>query len=97
MATVVRYVSLRLAWSLICGPIVFGVLIASNAGGRMIVMTARRRKSPEQIARLLGQADRLLANGSDVATVCRNCSSPNPATTGGVKATAARTSMTPSV
>jgi len=37
----------------------------------MIVMTARRRKSPEQIVRLLGQADRLLANGSDVAAVCR--------------------------
>ena len=34
-------------------------------------MTARRRKSPEQIVRLLGKADRLLANGSDVAAVCR--------------------------
>ena len=48
-----------------------GVLVASVAGGRMRVMTARRRKSPEQIVRLLGKADRLLANGSDVAAVCR--------------------------
>ena len=48
-----------------------GVLIASAAGGRMIIMTVRRRKSPEQIVRSLGQADRLLANGADVAAVCR--------------------------
>lgn len=34
-------------------------------------MSARRRKSPEQIVRLLGQADRLLANGADIAAVCR--------------------------
>ncbi len=34
-------------------------------------MTVRRRKSPEQIVRSLGQADRLLANGVDVAAVCR--------------------------
>lgn len=34
-------------------------------------MTARRRKSPEQIVRMLGQADRMLANGADVADVCR--------------------------
>lgn len=34
-------------------------------------MTVRRRKSPEQIVRSLGQADRLLANGADVAAVCR--------------------------
>jgi transposase-like protein len=37
----------------------------------MAVMTARRRKTPEQIVRLLGQADRLLANGDDVAGACR--------------------------
>ena len=48
-----------------------GVLIASAAGGGMIIMTVRRRKSPEQIVRSLGQADRLLANGADVAAVCR--------------------------
>ena len=34
-------------------------------------MTTRRRKSPEQIVRLLGQADQLLANGEDLASVCR--------------------------
>lgn len=37
----------------------------------MIIMTVRRRKSPEQIVRSLGQADRVLANGVDVAAVCR--------------------------
>jgi len=35
-----------------------GVLIASSAGGRKSIMTNRRRKSPEQIVRLLGQATR---------------------------------------
>ncbi len=34
-------------------------------------MTTRRRKSPEQTVRLLGQADQLLANGEDLASVCR--------------------------
>ena len=34
-------------------------------------MATRRRKSPEQIVRLLGQADQLLANGEDLASVCR--------------------------
>ena len=34
-------------------------------------MTVRRRKSPERIVRLLGQADKLLANGGAVAAVCR--------------------------
>ena len=34
-------------------------------------MATRRRKSPEQIVRLLGQADAMLANGEDVAGVCR--------------------------
>lgn len=48
-----------------------GVLIASVAGGRMSIVTTRRRKSPEQIVRLLGQADRLLANGHDVPGACR--------------------------
>ena len=48
-----------------------GVLIAGVAGGRMSIMTTRRRKSPEQIVRLLGQADQLLAGGEDLASVCR--------------------------
>jgi len=34
-------------------------------------MATRRRKSPEQIVRLLGQADAMLANSEDVAGVCR--------------------------
>jgi putative transposase len=37
----------------------------------MIIMSTRRRKSPEQIVRLLQDADRMLANGDDVAAVCR--------------------------
>lgn len=34
-------------------------------------MPTKRRKSPEQIVRLLGQADQMLANEEDVAAVCR--------------------------
>lgn len=30
-----------------------------------------KRHSPEQVVRKLGQADRLLADGADVAAVCR--------------------------
>ena len=48
-----------------------GVLIASVAGGRMRLMTTHRRKFPEQIVRLLGQADQLLANGEDFASASR--------------------------
>jgi hypothetical protein len=48
-----------------------GALIASVAGGRMSIMTTRRRKSPEQIVRLLGQADQLLVNGEDLTFVYR--------------------------
>jgi len=46
------------------------VLSAGVAGGRMSIMITRRRKSPEQIVRLLGQADQLLANDEDLASVC---------------------------
>lgn len=35
-------------------------------------MTTRKRHSPEQIVRKLGRADRLLADGADVAGVCRD-------------------------
>ncbi|OKL50399.1 transposase, partial [Bowdeniella nasicola] len=31
----------------------------------------RKRHTPEQVVRKLGQADRLLADGADVAAVCR--------------------------
>ncbi len=34
-------------------------------------MTTHRRKFPEQIVRLLGQADQLLANGEDFASASR--------------------------
>ena len=34
-------------------------------------MATRRKKSPEQIVRLLGQADSMLANGEDIAGACR--------------------------
>lgn len=34
-------------------------------------MTKRKRHTPEQIVRKLGQADRLLGDGSDVAAVSR--------------------------
>ena len=32
---------------------------------------SRKRHSPEQVVRKLGQADRLLGDGADVAGVCR--------------------------
>ena len=37
----------------------------------MSIMTTRRRKSLEQIVLLLRQAAQLLANGEDLASVCR--------------------------
>jgi hypothetical protein len=43
----------------IFGPVLMGVLVAGVVGGRMSIMTTCRRKSPEQIVRLLGQVDRL--------------------------------------
>lgn len=32
---------------------------------------SRKRHTPEQVVRKLGQADRMLAGGSDIAAVCR--------------------------
>lgn len=32
---------------------------------------SRKRYTPEQVVRKLGQADRMLADGQDVAAVCR--------------------------
>ena len=32
---------------------------------------SRKRHTPEQVVRKLGQADRMLADGSDIAAVCR--------------------------
>jgi transposase-like protein len=34
-------------------------------------MTTRKRQTPEQVVRKLTQADRLLADGKDIADVCR--------------------------
>ena len=33
--------------------------------------SSRKRHSPEQVVRKLGQADRMLADGADIAGVCR--------------------------
>lgn len=48
-----------------------GVLIASAPNGRMSIMMTLRRKSPEQIVRMLGQADQLLVDVEDHSSVCR--------------------------
>jgi putative transposase len=36
-----------------------------------MIMTTRKRHSPEQVVRKLEHADRLLAEGNEVADVCR--------------------------
>ena len=36
-----------------------------------MVMTTRRRHTPEQVVRKLADADRMLGEGKDVADVCR--------------------------
>jgi putative transposase len=41
-------------------------------------MTTRKRHTPEQVVRLLAQADRLLAEGKDVADVCRELQVSEP-------------------
>jgi putative transposase len=41
------------------------------AGQRRIITMARRRHTPEQVVRKLREADRLLAEGKDVAEVAR--------------------------
>src|SRR5918994_6415071 len=42
------------------------------AGRRRLITMARRRHTPEQIIRKLREADRLLAEGADVAEVARH-------------------------
>jgi len=37
----------------------------------LIFMTTRRRHTPEQVVRKLAQADQMLAEGKEVADVCR--------------------------
>ncbi len=36
-----------------------------------MIMTVRKRHTPEQVVRKLAQADRMLAEGKNVADVCR--------------------------
>jgi putative transposase len=36
-----------------------------------MIMTTRKRHTPEQVVRKLAQADRMLGEGKDVADVCR--------------------------
>jgi putative transposase len=36
-----------------------------------MIMTTRKRHTPEQVVRKLAQADRMLGEGKDIADVCR--------------------------
>ena len=49
------------------------VLLPTVAGREtgQIMTNSRKRHTPEQVVRKLGQADRMLADGQDVAAVCR--------------------------
>jgi transposase-like protein len=47
-------------------------------GRRRIIAMARRRHTPEQIVRKLREADRLLAEGADVAEVARQLEISEP-------------------
>lgn len=56
------------------GPVVLGVVLSPVVAGRetgQIMSNSRKRHTPEQVVRKLGQADRMLADGSDIAAVCR--------------------------
>ena len=45
-------------------------VVAGRETGQ-IMSNIRKRHTPEQVVRKLGQADRMLADGQDVAAVCR--------------------------
>lgn len=49
------------------------VLLPAVAGREtdQIMTNSRKRHTPEQVVRKLGQADRMLTDGQDVAAVCR--------------------------
>jgi transposase-like protein len=49
------------------------VSLAARCGGQegLTAMTTRKRHTPEQVVRKLTQADRMLAEGKDIAEVCR--------------------------
>jgi len=54
--------------------VVLGVVLSPVVAGRetgQIMSNSRKRHTPEQVVRKLGQADRMLADGSDIAAVCR--------------------------
>jgi len=54
--------------------VVLGVVLPPVVAGRetgQIMSNIRKRHTPEQVVRKLGQADRMLADGSDIAAVCR--------------------------
>ena len=48
-----------------------------------MTMATRKRHTPEQVVRKLGEADRLLGEGKDVADVCRTLQITEAPTTGG--------------
>jgi hypothetical protein len=50
--------------------VVLSLAVASRETGQ-IMTNGRKRHTPEQVVRKLGQADRMLADGQDVAAVCR--------------------------
>ena len=53
---------------------VLRVVLSPGVAGRetgQIMTNSRKRHTPEQVVRKLGQADRMLADGSDIAAVCR--------------------------
>ena len=53
---------------------VLRVVLSPEGSGRetgQIMSNSRKRHTPEQVVRKLGQADRMLADGSDIAAVCR--------------------------
>ena len=47
------------------------MLAAAGRKTGLIMTNTRKRHTPEQVVRKLGQADRMLADGADVAAVCR--------------------------
>ena len=44
----------------------------------MTLMSTRKRHSPEQVVRKLAQADRMLAEGKEIADVCRELQVSEP-------------------
>ena len=51
--------------------VVLSSAVAGRETGQIMTNSSRKRHSPEQVVRKLGQADRMLADGADIAGVCR--------------------------